>query len=114
MYTFVPDCVTLTTTVNATTIMLISMRMRQLASGAPWATHIRWRPLGPTLLLKAKTTGAYPQPRVRHYAQGGNGGGGGFPGFMMKPQHQKGDALKEYVSAHLHDRQLSRFTTELG
>lgn len=28
---------------------------------------------------------------------GGGGGGGGFPGFSMGPQHQKGDALKEYV-----------------
>ncbi|KAI0316146.1 P-loop containing nucleoside triphosphate hydrolase protein [Amylostereum chailletii] len=38
---------------------------------------------------------------VRYYAQkppggGGAGGGGGFPGFSMGPQHQKGEALKEY------------------
>ncbi|KAK0212573.1 P-loop containing nucleoside triphosphate hydrolase protein [Desarmillaria ectypa] len=34
---------------------------------------------------------------VRHYAQPpGGGGGGGFPGFSMGPQHQKGEALKEY------------------
>lgn len=32
----------------------------------------------------------------RGYAQGPTGGGG-FPGFSMKPQHQKGEALKEYV-----------------
>ena len=28
---------------------------------------------------------------------GGGGGGGGFPGFSLGPQHQKGEALKEYV-----------------
>ncbi|PBK81924.1 P-loop containing nucleoside triphosphate hydrolase protein [Armillaria gallica] len=33
---------------------------------------------------------------VRHYAQPPGGGGGGFPGFSMGPQHQKGEALKEY------------------
>lgn len=31
------------------------------------------------------------------------GGGGGFPGFSMGPQHQKGDALKEYVRLCLPD-----------
>jgi ATP-dependent Clp protease ATP-binding subunit ClpB len=41
---------------------------------------------------------------VRSYASqppgGGGGGSGGFPGFMLpgQQQHQKGDALKEYVS----------------
>lgn len=34
----------------------------------------------------------------RGYAQGPGGGQGGFPGFAgFKPQHQKGEALKEYV-----------------
>ncbi|PAV15774.1 P-loop containing nucleoside triphosphate hydrolase [Pyrrhoderma noxium] len=35
---------------------------------------------------------------LRRYAQGpGGGAGGGFPGFAgFKPQHQKGEALKEY------------------
>ncbi|KAK0460997.1 P-loop containing nucleoside triphosphate hydrolase protein [Desarmillaria tabescens] len=33
---------------------------------------------------------------VRYYAQPPGGGGGGFPGFSMGPQHQKGEALKEY------------------
>lgn len=40
-----------------------------------------------------------PLLSTRQYAQmppGGGSGGGGFPSFMM--QHQKGDALKEYVS----------------
>ena len=41
---------------------------------------------------------------VRHYAQnppGGQGGGGGFPGFRfpMQQQYAKGDALKEFVRA---------------
>jgi len=40
---------------------------------------------------------------ARNYASqppgGGPGGGsGGFPGFAFQQQHQKGDALKEYVS----------------
>ena len=35
---------------------------------------------------------------VRTYAQGPPGGGmGGFPGFSMGQQRQKGDALKEFV-----------------
>ena len=40
---------------------------------------------------------------LRRYAQGpGGGAGGGFPGFAgFKPQHQKGEALKEYVSSSL-------------
>ncbi|KAF8886289.1 P-loop containing nucleoside triphosphate hydrolase protein [Infundibulicybe gibba] len=39
----------------------------------------------------------YPDPHFipsRGYAQ--SGAGGGFPGFRLPPQHQKGDALKEY------------------
>jgi ATP-dependent Clp protease ATP-binding subunit ClpB len=45
--------------------------------------------------------GAYVQARwisvsARNYAQP-PGGGGGFPGFSLGPQHQKGEALKEYV-----------------
>jgi len=28
---------------------------------------------------------------------GGGQGGGGFPGFSLGQQHQKGDALKQYV-----------------
>lgn len=36
---------------------------------------------------------------TRKYASGPpGGGGGGFPGLSFGPQHQKGDALKEYVS----------------
>ena len=39
---------------------------------------------------------------VRGYAQGPGGGQSGFPGFAgFKPQHQKGEALKEYVSLYL-------------
>ena len=38
---------------------------------------------------------------LRHYANGPGGppggSGGGFPGLSLGPQHQKGDALKEYV-----------------
>ncbi|KAG5636790.1 hypothetical protein H0H81_006843 [Sphagnurus paluster] len=55
---------------------------------------------GPTLRAgffgRAKFT---PVPLVRHYAQppgGAGGAGGGFPSFSFGPQHQKGDALKEY------------------
>jgi hypothetical protein len=35
---------------------------------------------------------------IRHYAQPPSNQGGGFPLNMLMPQHQKGDALKEYVS----------------
>lgn len=36
---------------------------------------------------------------TRKYASGSpGGGGGGFPGLSFGSQHQKGDALKEYVS----------------
>jgi ATP-dependent Clp protease ATP-binding subunit ClpB len=37
----------------------------------------------------------FPPVFVRNYAQPP---GGGFPGLTLGPQHQKGDALKEYVS----------------
>ena len=41
---------------------------------------------------------------VRTYAQGPPGGGmGGFPGFSMGQQRQKGDALKEFVSIPFRD-----------
>lgn len=48
--------------------------------------------------------GLYAHPRIpafhaRNYAQP-PGGGGGFPGFSLAPQHQKGEALKEYVCHH--------------
>ncbi|KAL4241664.1 ATP-dependent Clp protease/Chaperone ClpA/ClpB [Abortiporus biennis] len=33
---------------------------------------------------------------LRHYAQGPGGGQGGFPGFSMQQQRQKGEALKEF------------------
>ncbi|KAG6872381.1 hypothetical protein C0995_010133 [Termitomyces sp. Mi166 len=37
---------------------------------------------------------------IRHYAsQPPNKGGGGFPGFSFGPQHQKGEALKEYYQS---------------
>ncbi|CAL1695242.1 unnamed protein product [Somion occarium] len=37
-----------------------------------------------------------PKITVRNYAQPPGGAGGGFPGFSMQPQRQKGDALKEF------------------
>ena len=36
---------------------------------------------------------------IRNYAQQP---AGGFPGFSFGPQHQKGEALKEYVSHSCH------------
>ncbi|KZT25315.1 P-loop containing nucleoside triphosphate hydrolase protein [Neolentinus lepideus HHB14362 ss-1] len=54
------------------------------------------RPASASLLLASRV----PRVLVRAYAQNppgsGMGKGGGFPGFTMQPQHQKGDALKEY------------------
>jgi hypothetical protein len=39
---------------------------------------------------------------VRYYSQPPGGPkGGGFPGFSLQPQHQKGEALKEYVRTRL-------------
>lgn len=63
------------------------------ARGANWIRN--------PLLRQAIARNALPSVSlgcVRHYAQppGGGGGGGGFPGFSMGPQHQKGEALKEY------------------
>jgi ATP-dependent Clp protease ATP-binding subunit ClpB len=66
---------------------------------------------GPAVLALAGHVQPYSSSRrlpvipgyyVRSYASqppggAGGGGGGGFPGFMQQ-QHQKGDALKEYVS----------------
>ena len=50
------------------------------------------------LLNSAMRTGPFGRPQlVRCYAQPPNKGGG-FPGFSLGPQFQKGEALKEYVS----------------
>lgn len=69
--------------------------------------HASSRSLG-SLLRRAAVPAAQPLLRanvvsqigVRTYAQGPPGGGmGGFPGFSMGQQRQKGEALKEFVSA---------------
>ena len=63
----------------------------------------RTRP-GPLLVVPTACV-AIPRPphaASRYYSNGIGGGGGppkgGFPSFTMGPQHQKGEALKEYVS----------------
>lgn len=43
--------------------------------------------------------------QARGYASGP--GGNGFPGISFGPQHQKGDALKEYVSNLLLAREMT-------
>lgn len=49
--------------------------------------------------------------QVRRYAQGGGGGfPGGFPGLSLKPQHQKGEALKEFVRTTVSLSSTSFFT----
>ena len=61
------------------------------------------RRLAPSLATRL----ALPYVSTRGYAQGppgGGGPGGGMPGgfsFKMGPQHEKGEALKEYVSTLL-------------
>lgn len=72
--------------------------------------HASSRSLG-SLLRKAALPNVQPILRgnaasrlgsVRTYAQGPGGGmPGGFPGFSMGQQRQKGDALKEFVSTPL-------------
>jgi hypothetical protein len=52
--------------------------------------------LGSTLRAGHHVRRQFPPVFVRNYAQ--PPGGNGFPGFTMGPQHQKGEALKEYVS----------------
>jgi hypothetical protein len=69
-----------------------------------------------TPLLARSGTVGYVSNLPRHrrgYASqppGGQRPGGGFPGFSLGPQHQKGDALKEYVSSlsHYQTRALMR------
>lgn len=52
--------------------------------------------------LTSRQLPVIPLGYARSYASqppgGGGGGSGGFPGFTLQQQHQKGDALKEYVS----------------
>lgn len=65
----------------------------------------RTRP-GPLILVPSACIAL--RTGLRHYANGprgppgGGAGGGGFPGFSLGPQHQKGDALKEYVRSRTH------------
>ncbi|PPR01557.1 hypothetical protein CVT24_005883 [Panaeolus cyanescens] len=54
---------------------------------------------GPLLLVPTACValrGGFQSYRYASGPGGGSGGGGGFPGFSMGPQHQKGEALKEY------------------
>ena len=64
---------------------ILSVRPLQLASALP----------------KTNSPCVVQTTQKRGYAQGPGGGGGGFPGgfpgLSLKPQHQKGEALKEYV-----------------
>ncbi|KDQ61982.1 hypothetical protein JAAARDRAFT_122866 [Jaapia argillacea MUCL 33604] len=75
---------------------LVSRNSRLFLARAPLhrgtlGTLLRFRPLlANNVPLLVRTYAQEPPGR------GGPGGGGGFPGFMMQPQHQPGDALKEY------------------
>lgn len=51
--------------------------------------------IGATLRAGHHVRQQFPPDFIRNYAQPP---GGGFPGFALGPQHQKGEALKEYVS----------------
>jgi len=68
------------------------------------ASYARTRPVGGRVLLVPSaciTLKGSPQSlqTTRHYASGppGGKGPGGFPGFSMGQQAQKGETLKEYV-----------------
>ncbi|RDB27770.1 Heat shock protein 78, mitochondrial [Hypsizygus marmoreus] len=52
--------------------------------------------LGPTLRAGRFARPRFVVPLARQYSQPPGGGGKGFPGFSMGPQHQEGEALKEY------------------
>jgi hypothetical protein len=66
-------------------------------------------PLSLSRAVLAPTASSALQGQRRHASTGGGGGGpggpgGGFPGgfsFKMGPQHNKGEALKEYVRTFL-------------
>lgn len=85
--------------------MLTVRTTSKFASRQPLAVH-RWalpthEILGPR--PKLKLVNQISIAPVRHYAQkppgGMSGGPGGFPGFnMFGQQHEKGDALKQFVS----------------
>ena len=76
--------------------------------------HTSGRVLGPgQLALASAASPRFARPDLTHwrtrlssqalerrYASSSGGGpspGSGFPKFMLQPEHQKGDALKEYV-----------------
>ncbi|KAK0486080.1 P-loop containing nucleoside triphosphate hydrolase protein [Armillaria novae-zelandiae] len=73
---------------------VLSLNARAASLRARGANFIR-----NPLLRQAIAWNTFPSVSLgsaRHYAQPPGGGGGGFPGFSMGPQHQKGEALKEY------------------
>lgn len=89
--------------------MLRSLQARQTVHLVPRGASrlsVRWNPRSSSLkTISPVVRQGFPITAVRHYAQppgggggGGMGGGGGFPGLSFGPSHQKGDALKEYVS----------------
>ncbi|KII86099.1 hypothetical protein PLICRDRAFT_44563 [Plicaturopsis crispa FD-325 SS-3] len=81
----------------------LALRGKHIAKLIPRAPlrHGSFVPLRPLPLFASQVFAAGRVGCRRSYAQGppGGGGKGGFPGFSMGPQHQKGEALKEYVSA---------------
>src|SRR5262245_10807117 len=74
---------------------------RSLPSALRRATSFGNVTRGPQLLLPRISSVVFrptvPLRTVRHYAQPPGNQGGGFPLNMLMQQHQKGDALKEYV-----------------
>ncbi len=84
--------------------LLSSLSSGQAARHALQVQYARTRPRSGSLFLVPSACVALRggSQLGRGYASGppggpGGAGGGGFPGFSMGPQHQKGDALKEYV-----------------
>ena len=81
---------------------MLQARVARVSLRSPLAVSFTGKRL--TRVLSPLAVRSLPrQPlQLRSYAQGPGGGmgggGGGFPGFSgFKPQHQIGEALKEYV-----------------
>ncbi|THU87995.1 P-loop containing nucleoside triphosphate hydrolase protein [Dendrothele bispora CBS 962.96] len=72
-----------------------SRSILRLASQRTFAIPYRTRLLPVSARLAPLTRHGIHLTPIRGYAQG-PGGNGGFPGLKLGPQHQKGEALKEY------------------
>jgi hypothetical protein len=94
--------VAVTPSQQLTTIMLRRLKLKRAVPLSRRPTVARFssvglRPFEP----RAGLNNHGGETQVRFYAQQPPGGGG-FPGFSFQQQHNKGDALKEFVGPPLH------------